>query len=168
VTEPTDTHPEMPIDPDVGPMGAGDRVVAAHAQPFLVCLVAIGGALGTAARYGVSLALPTTTGHWPMGTFVVNMVGALILGVLLEGLARRGPDIDGRQHARLLVGTGFCGALTTFSTLAVESDLLVRSHNPGLALGYAAGSLVGGFVATTVGIAAAVGHHRVRAQRATI
>ncbi len=165
MTESTDSHPEMPLDPDAGPSTDDGRPAAPHAQPFLLCLVAVGGASGTAARYGISLALPTLTGHWPTGTFVVNMAGALVLGTLLEGLARRGPDIGRRQEARLLVGVGFCGALTTFSTLAVEADLLVRSNDGGLALAYAAGSVVGGLVATAFGISAAAGHHRLRARR---
>jgi CrcB protein len=162
MTESTDSHPEIPLDPDAAVPAEGARPVSLHTQPLIVGLVAVGGGLGTAARYGVSLALPTTAGRWPLGTFVVNMVGSFVLGALLEGLARRGPDSGRRQQARLLIGTGFCGALTTFSTLAVESDLLVRSHNSGLALAYAAVSLAGGLVMTTVGIAAAAGHHRLR------
>ena len=165
MTESTDSHPEMPLDPDAGPPSDDGRPAVAHAQPFLLCLVAIGGASGTAARYGVSLALPSVTGHWPTGSFVVNMAGALVLGALLEGLARRGPDIGRRQAARLLVGVGFCGALTTFSTLAVEADLLVRSNDGGLALAYGVGSVLGGLGATAIGITAAAGHHRLRARR---
>jgi CrcB protein len=162
--ESTDSHPELPVDPDAGRSGQGAPTVP-HLQPWLLGLVAMGGALGTAARYGVSLALPTVTGRWPSGTFVVNMAGALVLGVLLEGLARRGPDTGRRQEARLLVGVGFCGGLTTFSTLAVEADLLVRSHDAGLASAYAAGSIVGGLVATAIGITVAAGHHRLRSRR---
>ena len=166
MTEPTDSHSEIPMDPDeMGPV-EGSRRVLVPVQPLLVGLVALGGALGTAARYGVSLALPTTTGHWPLGTFVVNLAGSFVLGGLLEGLARWGPDSGWRQRTRLLVGTGFCGGLTTFSTLAVESDLLVRSHNSGLALAYAAGSLAGGLLATALGISAAAGHHHRRTREA--
>ncbi|MGA3146150.1 MAG: CrcB family protein [Acidimicrobiales bacterium] len=165
MTESTDSQPELPLDPDAGPSSDAHRPAVPHVQPYLLCLVAVGGATGTAARYGVSLTLPSVTGHWPTGTFVVNMAGALVLGALLEGLARRGPDIGRRQEARLLVGVGFCGALTTFSTLAVEADLLVRSNDGGLALAYAVGSVVGGLVATAIGITAAAGHHRVRARR---
>ena len=98
MTESTDSHPEIPLDPDAAPSGDGGGPAVPHAQPFLLCLVAIGGASGTAARYAVSLALPSVTGHWPTGTFVVNMTGALVLGALLEGLARRGPDIGRRKR----------------------------------------------------------------------
>ncbi len=159
MTEPTDSHPEIPVDPDELDLVEDGRPVPAHTQPLLLCLVALGGGLGTATRYAVSLALPTTTGHWPVGTFVVNMAGSFVLGGLLEGLARLGPDSGWRLRARLLIGAGFCGGLTTFSTVAVESDLLVRSHDSGLAMAYAAGSLAGGLVVTALGIAAAAGHH---------
>ena len=165
MTESTDSHPEIPLDPDAGaPAGAG-RSAASTFQPLTLALVATGGAAGSAARYGVSLALPTVTGHWPTGTFVVNLAGAFVLGAVLEGLARRGPDVATRQRVRLLVGVGFCGALTTFSTLAVEADLLVRSHDAGLALVYGVGSVLGGLVVTGIGISAAAGHHRRRARQ---
>lgn len=166
MTESTDSHPDIPVDPDAASLDEAGRPAAIHAQPVAVCLVAAGGALGTATRYGVSLALPTATGRWPTGTFLVNMVGAFVLGAVLEGLARRGPDIGWRQQARLFVGVGFCGALTTFSTLAVEADLLVRNNDAGLALGYGVGSVVGGMVVTAIGITAAAGHHRMRVRGA--
>jgi CrcB protein len=127
--------------------------------------VAVGGFAGALARYGFSLLEPTTTGHWPIGTFVVNLAGAFILGVLLEALARSGADAGWRQHTRLLIGTGFCGALTTYSTLAVEADLLVRDHRAGLAALYLLASVIGGLVATTVGIAVATGEHHLRIRR---
>ena len=60
----------------------------------------------------------------------------------------------------MLLGTGLCGALTTYSTLAVESDLLVRGGHAALAAAYAIGSVVAGLVATITGIAVAAGHHR--------
>jgi len=165
VSEFTDPHRPVPAEPDVDPTSGRGRAVLAHTQPFLLCMVAVGGAVGTAARYGLASAWPTATGHWPTATFVANLVGAGVLGALLEGLARRGPDSVGRQRARLLVGTGFCGALTTFSTLAVETDLLLRGHHIGLALAYAIASVVGGLALTSLGIAGAAGHHRYRMQR---
>jgi CrcB protein len=157
--EPRDAHPELPEDPDSVMQDDGPPRPH-HAQPLLLGLVALGGFLGAATRYGVALVLPSASGRWPTGTFVVNLVGAFILGALLEGLARGGPDAGWRRRARLLVGTGFCGALTTYSTLAVETDLLVRDGAPGLALAYVVVSVVAGLFASAVGIAVAVGHHR--------
>jgi CrcB protein len=164
VSRSPDQHPELPLDPD--PVDDGrDLPRPVHLRRDLLALVAVGGFFGALARYGVSRAEPTTTGHWPTGTFIVNLVGALILGVLLEALARSGADAGWRQRARLLIGTGFCGALTTYSTLAVEADLLVRDHRSGLAVLYLVVSLVGGLVLTSAGIAAATGHHHWRVRR---
>jgi CrcB protein len=162
MTKPEDSHPELPLDPDAGSLLPAGTQGAGHNDWSSLCLVAVGGIVGTAVRYGVSLALPTTTGHWPTGTFTVNLVGAFILGVLLETLVRHGPDSGGRRQLRLLVGVGFCGSLTTFSTLAVESDLLLRSHDPGLALSYAVASVVGGLVLTWAGVFVGAAHHRRR------
>jgi CrcB protein len=123
-------------------------------------VVLIGGAAGTAARYALAEAWPTHPDGWPWGTFLANLAGCLILGLLLEGLGRRGPDVGIRQRARLLVGTGFCGGLTTYSTFAVEADLLVRAGQDGLALAYVAVSLVAGSLAAAMGILAAAGRRR--------
>jgi len=97
-------------------------VTGAARLPLLVA-VAVGGAVGCLARYGIGLALPTPPTGWPTGTFLANLAGALLLGLLLEGLARTGPDTGWRQLARLGLGTGLLGAFTTYSTLAVELDL---------------------------------------------
>jgi fluoride exporter len=126
-----------------------------HRQVVPGILVFVGGALGTAARYGLGHALPTESGRWPTGTFVANLVGALVLGALLEALVRAGPDAGWRRRLRLLVGTGFCGGLTTYSTLAVEGDLLLRDHHQTLALAYLSATVVVGLLATVAGIALA-------------
>ena len=97
-----------------------------------------------------------------MGTFVANLLGSFVLGLLLEALARAGDDTGRRRRARLLLGTGFCGGLTTYSTFAVESDLLVRDGHGGLAAAYLAGTVVTGLVAAVLGIAVAAGRHRRR------
>lgn len=127
-----------------------------------VALVAAGGVLGAIARYAITVALPSSGRGFPTATFVTNLTGALILGALLEALARMGPDDGWRRSARLLVGTGICGAYTTYSTLAVDSDQLLRAHRVGLALFYALGTVVLGLGATGLGIALAAGYHRGR------
>lgn len=118
-------------------------------------LVLLGGVAGTPSRYGVAQLLPARPGTLPVATLLVNVVGGFLLGTLLEALARRGPDSGGRRQARLLVGTGFLGAFTTYSSLAVETDLLLRADAPGLAVAYALGSVVAGVLAAAAGVATA-------------
>lgn len=163
----SDPNPELPLDPDVQDEGRGQQARPLHFRIDALLLVFVGGFAGTIARYGVALHEPTATGRWPAGTLAVNVVGAFILGGLLEALSRSGPDAGVRQRARLLLGTGFCGALTTYSTLAVEADLLVRDHRAGLAGLYLAVSVLAGLLAAIAGIAAATGHHRWRRRRAS-
>lgn len=142
-------HPELPLDPD-----EPDRRRALHLRPRLVACVAAGGVLGAAARVGVLHALPRPD-ELPLATVAVNLVGAFVLGVLLEALARRGPDTGTRRVVRLAAGTGFVGAFTTYSSFAVDIDTLTHDGRAGWALAYLAVSLLGGLVATTAGIAAA-------------
>ncbi len=131
-------------------------------RPAAMALVALGGIVGTAARYGFARAVPTPSGSWPWATFTVNLVGAFVLGALLEALARSGADVAIQRRVRSLVGTGFCGSLTTCSTFAVEIDLLVRAHDPGTAIAYLVASLFAGIAVTAAGIAAAANHRRYR------
>jgi fluoride exporter len=160
----TDQHPELPLDPDRAGAGATPPPAArprpAHHRPGLLAAVVAGGLVGAPARYLVSLALPTPRDGWPAATLIVNLAGAFVLGLLLEGLARSGPDAGWRRVVRLAAGTGFCGALTTYSTLAVEIDLLARHSRSGTALAYAVVSVVGGLVVTAAGIALAAAAHR--------
>jgi fluoride exporter len=114
--------------------------------------VALGGLFGTAARQAVEEALPTPGETFPVATFVINMSGAFLLGLVLEGLTRPGPDTGWWRVARLALGPGFLGAFTTYSTLAIESDLLVRHAHFGMAAGYMAASVVAGLAAASIGM----------------
>jgi CrcB protein len=81
--------------------------------------VALGGAIGAASRYLVSSATAERLGQaFPFGTLIVNVGGSLLLG-LVGGLLARGAHVP--DSVRLLVGVGFCGAFTTFSTFALEA-----------------------------------------------
>jgi len=122
-----------------------------HAMPALVALVAVGGACGSIARYGVSHALPAQDGL-PVGTLVENVVGAFLLGFLLEALLRAGTEDDRRRALRLGLGTGFLGGFTTYSALALEIHGLWGDGRIGLALAYGLGSVVLGTAAATGGI----------------
>jgi CrcB protein len=125
---------------------------AAHLRPSMLAVVAVGGALGTAAREAVSLTIPTV-GGLPLAILVINVAGAFVLGVLLEALVRNGPDSGGRRLLRLGAGTGFCGGFTTYSTLAAGTAELLGSGTTGIAVGYAVGSVLLGTTAAWVGVA---------------
>lgn len=125
-----------------------------HLTPRFIALVAVGGAVGSLARFGVGELLGTASG-FPIGTLTVNLVGAFALGVLLEWLAVRGSDAGHRRAARLLLGTGFLGGFTTYSALAVETDALLRDGRLGLALTYALVTVMVGLVASVAGVLSA-------------
>jgi CrcB protein len=79
--------------------------------------ISTGGAVGASARTALVEAAPTTVGHWPWVTFGVNLVGCLLLGYFVTRLQERLPV---SAYQRPLLGTGLCGALTTFSTFQVD------------------------------------------------
>ncbi|MHA7240075.1 CrcB family protein [Arthrobacter sp. TMS1-12-1] len=124
-----------------------------HLRAGYLALVFVGGMGGTLARFGLSEVLPTPSGV-PLGIFLINIAGAFALGLLLEALARRGPDIGRRRALRLLLGTGFLGGFTTYSALAVDSALLLGGGAAAAGLGYLVVSVLMGLGATALGIAA--------------
>jgi CrcB protein len=127
----------------------------AHARPLLWLAVVAGALPGTLARYYLARAITPAPRTFPTATLVTNLAGAFALGVLLEALVRRGDDTGGRRIARLLLGTGFLGAFTTYSTFAVDTDLLIADHCPGIAVGYLLATVVGGTLLAFAGVLAA-------------
>ena len=103
-----------------------------------------GGAVGAVAGALVGELLPHDPGSWPWATFGVNVAGAFILGWLITRLQERVPP---SAYRRPLLGTGFCGAFTTFSTFQVELLGMLDADRAGLALGYAGASLIAGGIA---------------------
>lgn len=113
-----------------------------HLDPRELAAIYAGGVLGAVARVGFAEAVSHGTGSWPWATFAVNMVGALLLGYFVTRLGERLPP---STYRRPLLGTGLCGALTTFSTLQLELFEMLDSQHLALAAGYAAATLLGGF-----------------------
>ena len=134
-----------------------------YLRPSYLVIVAAGGAVGAAARYLLTEAFVPTLSQ-PMVTFMINIVGALLLGVLLEALACRGPDVGLRRALRLLLGTGVLGGFTTYSTLALDASGFLRAGQPLLMIGYGLGSVLLGLAAAAAGIVLAGRVHR-RAQQ---
>lgn len=117
-------------------------------------MVALGGAIGTAAREAVSLAVPPMGGV-PVAILGINVVGAFLLGLLLESLMLRGPDAGRRRSLRLFLGTGILGGFTTYSALAADSGVLLLDGRAPIAIAYAVGTVVLGGAASWLGIVAA-------------
>lgn len=111
--------------------------------------VAIAGAMGAPARFLLDAWVQHRTDRiFPWGTFVINTSGSLILGfitglVLYHGLP---------NTPRLLIGTGFCGAYTTFSTFTLESVRLAEDRAVPAAFGNVLGSMVAGLLGATLGL----------------
>jgi CrcB protein len=110
-----------------------------------------GGALGAGIRTGLVELAPPHPGSWPWTTFGVNVVGCLLLGYFVTRLQERLPISAYRLP---FLGTGLCGALTTFSTMQVELLRMLDRGEVLLAAAYAAASIVAGFVGVTLGTAA--------------
>jgi CrcB protein len=110
-----------------------------------------GGAAGALARVAVSLGIPHGRAEWPWATLIVNLAGTLLLAWLTTRLAE---VVAPTRYWQFLLGTGFCGALTTFSTFQVETLTMARHGRWGLAVGYAATSLAAGM---TLAVGATVG-----------
>jgi CrcB protein len=117
--------------------------------------VGVGGALGAMARYlvGSSHSLRLWGGSWPHGTFIVNIVGGLLMGALAGWLAHRG-GAD-QERWRLLLGVGVLGGFTTFSAYSLELALMLQRREYLLAGAYAAVSVVLSVAALFFGLMAA-------------
>jgi CrcB protein len=114
-------------------------------------VVAVGGAVGALARYGIGRVLPTEPGRFPWGTFAVNVTGCLLIGVLMVLVT----DVfTTRPLLRPFVGVGVLGGFTTFSTYANEIRGLLRPGSIPVAFAYLAVTLVGALLAVLVGMIA--------------
>lgn len=147
-----DNHVEpayWPVDPDV----TSDDVLAGHpahlvVDPRRIAVVLLGGLLGGLVRYEAVTHWSAAAGTFPWSTFVVNTAGAFILGLLVIVVL---DVIAPSTYTRPLVGAGFCGALTTFSSVAVQVDELAAHGHLGLGAEYVAGSLAAGLAAAALG-----------------
>jgi len=145
-------------------MAAGRRVRVARQRPRwdVLAVVAAGGAFGAIARQIVSDVLPGASGGFPLATFVVNVSGCLLIGVLMVSIVE-----VRRLHrlARPLLGVGLLGGYTTFSTYMVETQRLLQAGDPAVAFAYVGGTVVTALLAVQAGILFArwflrVLHHR--------
>lgn len=143
---------ELPIDdPDLDelPLRASRR---RRGQADVLAAIALGGAIGATARYGLGQAIPTASNGFPTATFVINIVGSLLLGfVIVISLERLPPT----RYLRPFLATGVIGSFTTFSTFAVENVQLVHGGAILVPALYIPATLAGGIMASWAGIVAA-------------
>lgn len=145
---------QRPSDPDVDVSDPAASMRPVHLRWRYVGLVAVGGTVGTLLRDVISALLPADGGvSWSI--FWINISGAVLLGVLLEALAHRGPDAGRRRALRLLLGTGVLGGFTTYSTLAESTAALFITGHGLAGTGYALLTVMAGAIATAVGLVVA-------------
>lgn len=122
---------------------------ASRFDPRRLAAIYLGGVAGALARVGIAEAFPHGVETWPWPTFSVNLFGALLLGWLVE--AMRHHPAESPRFA--LLTTGLCGTLTTFATLQLELFEQLEAGCAGLAIGYAAATLIGGLACVRLGMA---------------
>src|SRR5690348_1240148 len=118
----------------------------------LVWYVAVGSAVGGAARFALSSVIQQRAGAFPLGTLVVNITGSLILGFLMR-YALGSTSVS--AETRALLTTGFCGGYTTFSTFSYETAMMLEDREYGRAALYIGASVVLALGGTLLGFAAA-------------
>jgi len=121
--------------------------VAAGADRGVLAAIFLGGCAGAVLRALAGEALVHDPGQWPWATLLVNVAGAFVLGHVITRVE------DGRAHfthAGRLLGTGLCGALTTFSTLQLETLQMLDAGHVALAVAYLAVSVAAGLAAVAL------------------
>jgi CrcB protein len=142
-------EPVVPVDPDIDLHVTEQRQELARTHGAVLAVIAAGGALGAVARYGVSLAIPALPGRFPLATFLVNVVGCLLIGVLMVLVTE-----VYRTHPLLrpFLGVGVLGGFTTFSTYAEDVRVLLSPEWTITAWIYLAGTVVAAVLAAWLGI----------------
>jgi CrcB protein len=117
-------------------------------HPGTTAAIAAGGALGALSRYGLTTAVPDGSGSFPWGTFLVNILGCALIGVLMTLLLE---VWVAHPLWRPFLGIGILGGFTTFSTYAVQTRGLLDAGHPATGLGYLFGTVAAALVAVWFG-----------------
>jgi CrcB protein len=144
-----ETEVDDPIDSDVDLHVAAQRVELVRHHGPVLGVIAVGGGLGALARYGLALVLPTRPGHFPWATFITNVLGCLLIGVLMVVVTE---ILPAHRLVRPFLGVGVLGGFTTFSTYTVEIRGLLAPGTVGIAFVYLAGTLLGAMLAVLAGV----------------
>lgn len=117
----------------------------------MIAAIALGGAVGALARYGIGQALPSPAKGFPWATFLINATGCLVIGVVMVLILQVGMH----RLIRPFLGVGVLGGYTTFSTYVVDVQRLVDGGTGGIALAYLVATPVAALLAVTAGSALA-------------
>jgi CrcB protein len=159
---------DLPVDPDLeprpSPFGAAGRRTWPRLRALVIVAVFVGGCIGGLGRYLVDEAVPDSAHGFPWATLVVNTSGAFLLAVMLVVVIEMLPPTT---YVRPLLGTGFCGALTTFSAVVASTDRLVAQGHVATGLLSLLANVLGGLAAAGLGLGTArsVAASRRRRQR---
>jgi CrcB protein len=140
------TFVELPIDPDLDEGMGRPRWPRLRAD--IIAVVFAGGCLGGWARYAVTSAWPAAAGRFPWATFAVNTSGAFLLAIVVVAAT----DLAAPRYLRPVLGVGFCGAFTTFSSIVVTADQLFAHAHPRTAAVYVVASIGAGLTAAALGL----------------
>ncbi len=116
----------------------------------VLVVIALGGVIGAEARYGLGVLLPHDPGQWPLATWVINVSGCFLIGVLMTVITEL---TSPHRLVRPFLGVGVLGGYTTFSTAMVDVQQLILARHAGAALGYMLATLGAAVVATFLGMA---------------
>ena len=140
----------VPVEPAVAPARRRRRRHG-RVQPDVLAVIALGGMCGATARYGIARLLPTPEGRFPWATFIENVTGSFVLGLLLVLLLERFPP---SRYLRPFLATGVLASFTTMSTYQLETALLIKDGHPLTGAAYGLGSLAAGLAVAYAGILA--------------
>jgi CrcB protein len=138
-----------PIDPDIDLHIPEQRQELARTHGAILAVISAGGGLGAAARYGLSAALPVHPGAFPLATFLINVSGCLLIGVLMVLVTE---VFVTHPLLRPFLGVGVLGGFTTFSTYAEEVRALLRPGWTIIGLDYLFGTVAAALLAAWAGI----------------
>lgn len=131
-------------------VGRARQRTALRAQLPLLAVISVGGGVGSEARYGMSLLLPTMPGHFPWSTFLTNVLGCFCIGALMVLITE---VWSAHRLLRPFLGVGVLGGFTTFSTYAVEVRGLLQPGSVPVAFGYLVGTVTCALLAVLAGVA---------------
>jgi CrcB protein len=139
----------LPVDPDVDLHDARQRFELLRTPWSVLGVIAAGGALGALARFGLATAWPHTPGRFPWATFLTNVIGCFLIGVLMVLISE---VWSAHRLIRPFLGVGVLGGFTTFSTYTGDVLQLVNAGAARTGLVYLVGTVIAALVAVYLGI----------------